>query len=142
MNTYMEELEEPIAKMYAEFVKFCKRYNIRYSIVTDERDIQRYQIKPTGPNTDISSKVTDLRGHMEKEARKNGVVIDYDESHRDGPLFSFTLEALVDRKQSFDEDQLKSPDRKHLRSQSYFPSSFDKTTSFGGVKIMENFSIS
>ena len=125
---YAEGLEESLKKVYEEFDKTAKRLGIRYSIVVDEHDLQGYEVKQFDPD-----KLDTLRDKVEAAAQKNGVVLNYGESHREGPLFTLSLGVIVDKKKKVSEDQYKFGNRKHTRDQSIFPSSFGPSVSYGGV---------
>jgi len=127
-DLYAEGLEESLSKVYKEFDKVANNLGIRYSIVVDERDLQAYEVKKFDPK-----KLPELRDKVEVAAQKNGVVMKYEEEHRDGPLFTFSLGVIVDKKKKVEEDQYKYGPRKHVRDQSVFPSSFNPSVSFGGV---------
>ena len=65
---------------------------------------------------------------MEIESDRNNIFMETRPSKR-GTQFIFSVAALNE----LEEDQYKSPTRKYLRDQSMFPSSFDKSRTFGGI---------
>ncbi len=122
-KTIKEGLHEDLKKIYNSFEQYIKSHRMVFDIHTDEGGYQSYFVPK-----DHADEIAGLRDHMEVEADRNGVHMQVRPSKR-GTQFIFSVMALNE----LEEDQYKSPTRKHLRDQSMFPSSFDKSRTFGGV---------
>jgi hypothetical protein len=67
---------------------------------------------------------------MKERIGAKWVVTEVDKKRSDGVLFTFGIKVIGEK--NIDEDQYKSPTRRHIQRQSFFRSSFAPTKSFGG----------
>lgn len=116
-NELYEELNPALTAIAVAFDEYCAKNNIEYTIESDECNEQAYHVK--------LDDVAPIKSNMDEACADHKVFMRVEED-KFGHLFLFRLEPIQ-------EDQYKHPTRRHLRSQSAFRSSFDKSKSFGGT---------
>ena len=120
-----ESIDPRLLEAFKIFDSFCRKNGVRYSIDSDEHNQQGYLVKLGDHDA--------LREHMTSELNDKWVVMDTDNNRLDGTLFTFGIK-VIGEKEIVDEDQYKSPTKRHIRRQSAFPSTFGPSKSFGGIK--------
>jgi len=115
-------IDPRLLETFDAFDKFCRKNGIRYNIDNNEYDKQSYLVK-LGDHAA-------LKEHM--DGILNKLVIMDTGNRIDGTLFTFGVKVIGEK--TVDEDQYKSPTRRHIRRQSAFPSNFGQSKSFGGIK--------